>query len=876
MSLRRLFAFTRRKAAFTYTMSDSSWPWAFVARFLPIVFCLVLLALLGESERNGSWLHRPDETGARKPFKNWQPDGCMLHHYTAQDIKDCMGDRHLVFSGDSTTRQIYWGTARLLDRQKALEGRKKAKPHRSYNTTFNGVRMLHIWNPFYHTEEGHPLREQLERMSDDKHKHGTLKGDNEEDKKRKEKHHGSDPGLIMLGAGAWYAGNFYGNESDKRFAQAFENITDILRFGDLTKFGTGPMDPVEGVGNELFIAPVAPPYYNELPKSRTGPKGIQRGEVEAIDAYIYSREEETNIRLLRAFPQLSVNQPGAIVDRHGTGFHVIDSVAEIKANILLNLRCNAKLDRLNGYPYTRTCCTDYGNRPWTQIVILGITVLYVIACICYEGVTLVSSIEIKWLDMKVGMFAVALLYCFAADRTHLFSKGMKEFVPTEFYLLIAICLVIAGLTIRKTKFRAPRLPVAEDATTAVEEDAGVLSRDQTEEWKGWMQAAILVYHWTGAIRDLPIYIFIRLLVAAYLFQTGYGHTIYFLSKKDFSFRRIASVMLRLNILSCALPYFMGTDYMFYYFAPLVSFWFMVVYVTMAICSGFNDSFRIVTGKIIASFVLVTLILNFTPILKWTFAILDVVFRIKWKFDEWMFRVTLDGAIVFVGMLAGVVQQRIERDSAWYTNYKVAIFPSLMSIFAYAYLCTYVGDRKIYIMMHPMISAVPILAFIALRNATPAMRNYYSTAAAWLGRCSLETFILQFHIFLAGDTKGVLLLDIFKGDGSLLYDRWRDLVVIVPIFFWVSHLVAEASGRIVKLILGEAKPKQGIQTVPEDIQDGEEDENELKIVEPLWETMPMLNNVHLDRAKDFAKSFTTGLHMRIAAILGVMWLLNWLY
>ncbi|SCO81672.1 uncharacterized protein FRV6_05885 [Fusarium oxysporum] len=895
-SLRRLLAFTRRITTFSYIMSEPSRPMAFAARFLPIVFCLVLLgsltfhnvypsddpyrcrALLGESERNGSWIHAPDETGARKPFTNWQPDGCMLHHYTAQDIKDCMGDRHLVFSGDSTTRQIYWGTARLLDRKRAMEGRKKANPHRSYNTTFNGVRMLHIWNPFYHTQPGHPLREQLERISEDKHKHSQVKESAEEKAKRKEKHHGSDPGLIMLGAGAWFAGNWFANESDKQFAVALDNITDILHFGDLTKFGTGPMDPVEGIGNEVFLAPVAPPYYNELPASRTGPKGIHKGEVENIDKVIYSQEEEHNLRLLRAFPQLSLNQPDAIVDRTQTGFHVIDTVAEIKANILLNARCNAKLDRMNGYPYTRTCCTDYGSRPWVQIVILGLATLYVIACICYEGITLVSSIEIKWLDMKVGMFAVSLLYCFATDRTHLFSKGMKEFVPNEFYLLIAICLIIAGLTIRKTKSRAPRLPVAEAAaaptttTMTIDEDAGVLSRDQTEEWKGWMQAAILFYHWTGAIRDLPIYIFIRLLVAAYLFQTGYGHTIYFLSKKDFSFRRIASVMLRLNILSCALPYVMGTDYMFYYFAPLVSFWFMVVYATMAICSGFNDSVKIVTSKIFVSFIIVTVILNFTPLTQWAFAILDVVFRIKWNLDEWMFRVTLDGAIVFVGMLAGVAQQRLERDSAWYTNYKAAIIPSALSILGYAYFCTYVGDRKAYITMHPVIAAVPILAFIALRNATATMRNYYSTAAAWLGRCSLETFILQFHVFLAADTKGVLLLDIFKGDASLLNDRWRDLAVIVPIFFWVSHLVAEASGKIVKLILGEAKPKQGMPEIVED----DEDEGELKIVEPVWENMPMLNNVHLDRAKDFAKSVTTGLHMRVAAILGVMWLLNWLY
>lgn len=105
---------------------------ALVGRLLPVAFCVLLFlaitahqfypsddpyrcrALLGESERNGSWLHAPDIAGARKPFNNWQPDGCMLHHYQPDEIKECMGDRHAVFSGDSTTRQIFWGMARLV------------------------------------------------------------------------------------------------------------------------------------------------------------------------------------------------------------------------------------------------------------------------------------------------------------------------------------------------------------------------------------------------------------------------------------------------------------------------------------------------------------------------------------------------------------------------------------------------------------------------------------------------------------------------------------------------------------------------------------------------------------------------------------------
>lgn len=64
--------------------------------------------------RKGSWLDPPDENGNRAPFRNWQPDGCMLRKYDARDIRRCMDGRHMVFSGDLTTRQVFWGMARLV------------------------------------------------------------------------------------------------------------------------------------------------------------------------------------------------------------------------------------------------------------------------------------------------------------------------------------------------------------------------------------------------------------------------------------------------------------------------------------------------------------------------------------------------------------------------------------------------------------------------------------------------------------------------------------------------------------------------------------------------------------------------------------------
>lgn len=801
---------------------------------------------------DGTWLNTPAENGSRVPFTNWQPPGCMIHKYKKEEIEECMEGRHMLFVGDSTTRQVFYGMARLLDAEKAEEVRANSKKHESHDVEFGGIRLKEIWDPF--GNDSAIARNELTLYHEERINEVPV------DKQK-------GPALAFMGMGVWFAARFEKEESIPMFKAAFNNMSELASNMDFEPFGNRPMDPRDGIGNEVFWAPIAPPFYDMLPDYRKTGVASQPGEVEEIDEFLKTQEQESGIPMLWSFPALSYDQQDAIGD-HENGFHVTDSVAEMKAQILLNLRCNAKLDIQKSYPYDRTCCTDYGQKSFVQIILVTLGIFYVGGAAITEILALRSGEPPKLaiFNLDVATFVTGLLACYWADRTQSFAKGSKEYNMFDFNLMSALCFIVGFAFMTKSKPPPPRLGAAPAAAPATLDDAKPLSRDQTDEWKGWMQALILVYHWTGASRDLNIYVGIRLLVAAYLFQTGFGHGVFFSSKKDFSFKRVAAVLLRLNLLSCALPFFMNTDYMFYYFAPLVSFWFLIIYALFAIGQKYNDNTWALMGKIAVSAAICPGAMLYTPILQWVFDVLNMVFRIEWDLHEWQFRLGLDGLIVYVGIIMGVASVRTKLYNKILTqSYGLAGVAGILSIPLYWWIAVSSAESKQdYTALHPVFSFIPIMGFIAARNMFPTARTWYSRTFAWIGRCSLETFTLQFHILLAADTKGLLLLDIFKGDGSLLCDRWRSLIIIVPVFLWISSRVADATGGMVKLLTKDWAAQE---------QDEQYDVEAKADAEPLM-SGNMLSG--FTRHMPSKSSWANNLKLRMLGLFVLLWTLNLFY
>lgn len=697
-----------------------------------------------------------------------------MHKYKPADISTCLQNRRVVFFGDSTIRQIFWSVAKALD-PKADES--SAEKHHDIVVEKDGVKLEFIWDPFLNTSR---VGTELSRFD----------GKSDVDAAR--------PALVLMGTGLWYA-RFENINGLKMWKDHIDNVVQHMR-SDRTTTDMTRKDLV-------LLAPVPVPVWNKLSPDRR--EAITPREVTNMNQYLQQLSGKQGIDVLWSYSQIPKGQPQCF---ENSGIHLEKSVVAVQAEILLNLRCNAELPP--HYPYDKTCCNKYEPPNYQQwlglaFVLAGLpSLLYMSnrdALRRYRQASDVYDADDKLLPPRnywwlpsyrvihaMIVFGVALVYCFYADRTQVFSKSNKHYTASGFALLSLIPLVTGIASFRKCSKTASDQPF--------------LFRDQTDEWKGWMQAAILVYHYTGASKIAWIYGFIRVTVASYLFMTGYGHTVYFIKKGDYSFKRVAAVLVRLNLLSCILPYIMKTDYMFYYFAPLTSWWFLIVYTTMRVGAKYNSNARFLIGKIVVSAAITTAITRVPGVLEAIFEVPHLLAFTEWSVKEWRFRVFLDMWIVYFGMLVAVAFVRLSDTSPHAlrlpTYRKFAIIASLIALPAFFFFQMTRETKYVYNAYHPYLSWIPIGAFIVLRNATPRMRNAYSFGWAWLGKCSLETFTLQFHIWLAADTRGLLNFGIF-GE----YRRFENFFVATIIFLFVSYYVSEVTGVLSGWIMGvpERKP-----------------------------------------------------------------------
>ncbi|KAL8927314.1 MAG: hypothetical protein Q9208_002491 [Pyrenodesmia sp. 3 TL-2023] len=739
-----------------------------------------------------------------------------MYEYSRRDIQACLKDQRIVYIGDSTVRQLFWATAKKLNATAADKDMREAAKHEDLTFNDGNVAVNFIWDPFLNSSS---LRRELLSYLDN-----DLQGDTAT---------GGEAGLITVGGGLWYARHYESDWLDQ-YRDSFDYLAPLLgiRRGSPSKLYLSQSGQGRKPAHHVYVTPVQVPFYDVLSPSRAS--AMTPAKINPMNEYLYNASMLKGVKVAWSHSLMTWGSRYAYEE---SGLHVIESVSTRRVDVLLNMRCNAKLTLSRGYPYDKTCCSAYETKN-----------------------------------------------AFRKHRTQLFSKSQKHFSLDEFLTLCFSVLVLGILSIRRSEAKlvpGRHVPVKEQAA-----DQPFLPRDQTDEWKGWMQFTILIYHYTGASSVLWIYQLVRILVASYLFLTGFGHTVFFHQKQDYSLKRTASVLIRLNLLSCLLPYVMETDYLFYYFAPLVSFWYLVVYLTMRIYQSRNTSTAFLVGKIIMSAVMVTLLIRIPGLFEKIFLLLQHTCHISWNVTEWRFRLQLDGYIVYIGMLAAMFyiktydilhtqrfpsHNHISLIQHYWSKIRVLAVSLCVAVLPGFWAITRVfTDKFKYNGWVPYISPLPIIAFVILRNSNRYFRNFHSSVFAWLGRCSLETFTLQFHIWLAADTKGLLSLGAFGRKKTHLEGRHEDLAVLTIIFLWLSWLTADATTKITSWIVdpkGQHHPGSAATTALPTKR------HELESLSNGAQHQAIRADIFVDFGKRVYSWWLGRLEIRLCSILLVMWILN---
>ncbi|KAF2120158.1 10 TM acyl transferase domain found in Cas1p-domain-containing protein [Lophiotrema nucula] len=750
---------------------------------------------------DGQWLDSSDHG----PYHIWQPPGCMFHEYTTPDIAQCMENRMILFVGDATVRHTFWSAVRKIDADWVFEEQARWDiPQGDVDFSQDGVSLKFIWDPWLNSTA---LHEELERF-----RARQILG--------RQIHTASSPqrsgfrngttSLIVIGGGMWHARHLQSG-SLERFKKSVDAIVSAAYPQGLSTSSRIPPYDGDGSGDQIFFQPIIEPRYERLSPSREG--SITPDKINNMNDYLQELSTKGH-SVLWAQTKMTRNRPRTYGE---SGLHVIENVSKRIVDVVLNAHCNSHHARKESILMDRTCCMSYKPPNWIQMI--GLVGFF--WTLPYAAVAIARSTKLPITpEESASRIPVPLLtllfclgYCFLADRIQIFDKVPKQYVTEDFRIILAIVILPCLLTIKGSSTST----IGRRSSSLLANNPSFLSRKQFDEFKGWMQIFILVYGYTRSEDILDFYEVLRVFLAFYLFLFGYGHTMYFLRTDDFSLRRIVAVLLRLNLLTVLLCFAMARPYTSYYFVSLVSFWFPVIFVTLRISRHRNASFRRLLGKVLSSATLITGFVHTPGILEAVCSAIDLLFHANLNAEEWRSALGVDLYIVNIGMLAAIAHIRIcaifnmtESQRSDVHDFihdcfgglqVLAIVASVIILPVFWTLTRRSPDREDYDWWMPFVSWLPILSIIVLRNATSFLRSHHCAAFAWIGRRSLAFYVLSQHMWMAGDSEGLLRL--FRGgDGSLAHDRWRELVVLTPILVWCACKASDASAAVNAWTLGE--------------------------------------------------------------------------
>eukprot|EP00934_Nitzschia_sp_Nitz4_P006737 Nitzschia sp. Nitz4//scaffold45_size130396//8549//11497//NITZ4_003428-RA/size130396-processed-gene-0.172-mRNA-1//1//CDS//3329552335//6727//frame0 len=392
-----------------------------------------------------------------------------------------------------------------------------------------------------------------------------------------------------------------------------------------------------------------------------------------------------------------------------------------------------------------------------------------------------TALEVKSLTsvytllFHFSVFGFILLYAYVCEYHPPFPHADKNYDGDLFFFLTFLLFLVSFFTWKrhdkskelKTKLTDDSLAGGAGPVAESNDKTEILNRDQTEEWKGWMQFMFLLYHYYHAEE---VYNCIRILITCYVWMTGFGNFSFFYLKGDFGAIRVLQMLWRLNFLVLFLCLTQGTTFILYYICLLHTYYFFMVYAVMRVGANMNHNKWWVRIKLAVLGVIIFLVWDcdfglFKMIHYPFFGETPMQGATGGAMWEWYFRSSLDHWSTYLGMIfalnfpiTSLFYRKLEAQPfIKHVAAKALTGAAFLAIFIWWVTGPFLQPKLEYNQTNAYYGFIPLVTYIYFRNLTPWLRNHTLELLHQIGKTTLETYLMQHHIWLTSDAKSLLTL-----------------------------------------------------------------------------------------------------------------------
>jgi N-acetylneuraminate 9-O-acetyltransferase len=379
-------------------------------------------------------------------------------------------------------------------------------------------------------------------------------------------------------------------------------------------------------------------------------------------------------------------------------------------------------------------------------------------------------------------------------------------------------------------------------------------------------------------------------------MTGFGNFLYFDKKADFSIERAISMWLRINYFPLLLSIFIGVPIDLLYIVPLHTTAFFITMITCYVAKQFEVRLGISYEKrniyALSLCLLLHIIFYESPLVN----ILQILFG-----KEIHFRFQSDKYSAVLGMISGyfwhhaqkfvswahtpttisVAQQHPHNDNDVTTNNQMVPLTSsstsnndkdsngtsttiessstqfftaeqtiaiwgqrsigVVLILLWYMIFGHINDKFTYNPIHPFVFWLPIFGWLMIRNSSKYLTEIHSTALEFFGKITLETYVLQFHVFMCRNVQHIPIVLPGSGpDGSPIM-KFLNMIVtgigFVALAYWARQITVTTQTTVTDLVVllldhqstnnnhGRSSNVEVVEKVPLTAHDGSGDNND---------------------------------------------------